>query len=85
MVLIFSKYHQTVPHNAGGSRRGPAICKVAPPVGFNLCELQNTTGHDGNYMAKCSPPFFVMLVVCIAIITVFPVTVTWLPDVLMGK
>jgi TRAP-type C4-dicarboxylate transport system permease large subunit len=26
-----------------------------------------------------------MLIVCIALITVFPELVTWLPDLLMGK
>jgi tripartite ATP-independent transporter DctM subunit len=61
------------------------IAEVTPPVGFNLFVLQNMTGRDSNYIAKCSIPFFIMLVVCIAIITVFPITVTWLPDVLMNK
>ncbi len=61
------------------------IAEVTPPVGFNLFVLQNMTGRDSNYIAKCALPFFVMLVVCIAIITVFPITVTWLPDALMGK
>jgi len=61
------------------------IAEVTPPVGFNLFVLQNMTGRDSNYIARCSIPFFIMLVVCIAIITVFPITVTWLPDVLMGK
>jgi len=61
------------------------IAEVTPPVGFNLFVLQNMTGRDSNYIAKCSLPFFACLVVCIAVITLFPVTVTWLPDVVMGK
>jgi len=61
------------------------IAEVTPPVGFNLFVLQNMTGRDSNYIAACSLPFFLMLVVCIALITVFPVTVTWLPDLVMGK
>jgi tripartite ATP-independent transporter DctM subunit len=61
------------------------IAEVTPPVGFNLFVLQNMTGKDSNYIARCSLPFFFMLVVCIAIITAFPVTVTWLPDLVMGK
>jgi tripartite ATP-independent transporter DctM subunit len=60
------------------------IAEVTPPVGFNLFVLQNMTGHDSNYIAKASLPFFAMLVVTIAIITIFPQTVTWLPDVVMG-
>jgi TRAP-type C4-dicarboxylate transport system permease large subunit len=60
------------------------IAEVTPPVGFNLFVLQNMTGRDSNYIARASLPFFAMLVVTIAIITIFPQTVTWLPDVVMG-
>jgi TRAP-type C4-dicarboxylate transport system permease large subunit len=61
------------------------IAEVTPPVGFNLFVLQNMTGRDSNYIAGCSLPFFAMLVLCLAIITVFPETATWLPDLVMGK
>ena len=60
------------------------IAEVTPPVGFNLFVLQNMTGKDSNEIAKAAIPFFLLLVVTIAIITVFPVVVTWLPDVVMG-
>jgi len=61
------------------------IAEVTPPVGFNLFVLQNMTGKDSNYIAKCSLPFFAMLVLCLAIITAFPETATWFPDLVMGK
>ncbi len=61
------------------------IAEVTPPVGFNLFVLQNMTGKDSNTIAKASLPFFACLVVCIAIITIFPEIVTWLPDYVMGK
>ena len=61
------------------------IAEVTPPVGFNLFVLQNMTGKDSNMIAKASIPFFVMLVVCIALVTIFPEIVTWLPDYVMGK
>ena len=60
------------------------IAEVTPPVGFNLFVLQNMTGKDSNYIAKASLPFFACLVVAIAIITFFPVLVTWFPDYVMG-
>ena len=60
------------------------IAEVTPPVGFNLFVLQNMTGKDSNYIAKCSIPFFVCLVICIGVITAFPATVTWFPDYVMG-
>jgi TRAP-type C4-dicarboxylate transport system permease large subunit len=43
------------------------------------------TGKDSNTIARAAIPFFSMLVVCIALITVFPELVTWLPDTVMGK
>ena len=60
------------------------IAEVTPPVGFNLFVLQNMTGKDSNTIARASIPFFLCLVVCIGLITVFPGIATWLPDVLMG-
>jgi tripartite ATP-independent transporter DctM subunit len=61
------------------------IAEVTPPVGFNLFVLQNMTGKDSNTIALASLPFFVMLLVAIALITVFPEIATWLPDLVMGK
>ncbi len=61
------------------------IAEVTPPVGFNLFVLQNMTGKDSNTIAKAAIPFFACLVVCIALITVFPQIVTVLPDLMMGK
>jgi tripartite ATP-independent transporter DctM subunit len=60
------------------------IAEVTPPVGFNLFVLQNMTGKDSNTIARAAIPFFACLVVCIALITVFPSIVTWLPDAVMG-
>jgi tripartite ATP-independent transporter DctM subunit len=60
------------------------IAEVTPPVGFNLFVLQNMTGKDSNVIARAAIPFFGCLVVCIALITVFPGIVTWLPDRVMG-
>ncbi|MDO9218324.1 MAG: TRAP transporter large permease subunit, partial [Lacisediminimonas sp.] len=61
------------------------IAEVTPPVGFNLFVLQNMTGRDSNTIALASIPFFICLVVCIALVTVFPQIVTYLPDLVMGK
>lgn len=60
------------------------IAEVTPPVGFNLFVLQNMTGKDGNLIAKAAIPFFFCLVVCIALITLFPSIVTVVPDLVMG-
>ena len=61
------------------------IAEVTPPVGFNLFVLQNMTVKDSNLIARAAIPFFGCLVLCIALVTVFPQIVTWLPDQVMGK
>jgi tripartite ATP-independent transporter DctM subunit len=60
------------------------IAEVTPPVGFNLFVLQNMTGKDSNTIARAAIPFFLCLVLCIALITLFPAIVTSLPDAVMG-
>ena len=61
------------------------IAEVTPPVGFNLFVLQNMTGKDSNLIARAAIPFFFCMVLCIALVTVFPQIVTFLPDLVMGK
>jgi tripartite ATP-independent transporter DctM subunit len=55
------------------------MAEVSPPVGFNLFVLQTMSGKDSNFVAKASLPFFFLLVVAVAIITVFPSIVMVLP------
>jgi len=42
------------------------------------------TGKDSNTIARAALPFFAMLLVAIALITIFPAIATWLPDLVMG-
>jgi tripartite ATP-independent transporter DctM subunit len=60
------------------------IAEVTPPLGFNMFVLQTMSGRDSNYVAYASIPFFFMMILCIALITIFPEIVTWAPDVLLG-
>ena len=60
------------------------IAELTPPLGFNIFVLQTMTGRDSNYVALASAPFFFMMVLCIALITLFPELATWLPDMLIG-
>ena len=61
------------------------IAELTPPLGFNLFVLQTMSGRDSNFVAYASLPFFGLMVLCIALITAFPVIVTWLPDLVMAK
>ena len=60
------------------------IAELTPPLGFNIFVLQTMTGHDSNYVALASLPYFAMMVLCIGLITLFPELATWLPDALLG-
>ncbi len=51
---------------------------------LNNIALLWSLGKDSNVIARAAIPFFVCLLLCIAIITVFPSLVTWLPDLVMG-
>jgi tripartite ATP-independent transporter DctM subunit len=56
------------------------MAELSPPVGFNLFVLQNMTGHDVFYIAWQSLPFFLLMVVTVMLITVYPGIVMVLPD-----
>jgi tripartite ATP-independent transporter DctM subunit len=55
------------------------MAEVSPPVGFNLFVLQTMSGKDSNFVALAALPFFFLLVVAVALITVFPQVAMWLP------
>jgi tripartite ATP-independent transporter DctM subunit len=56
------------------------MAEVSPPVGFNLFVLQTISGKDSNTVALAALPFFFLLAVAVAIITVFPQIVMLLPQ-----
>jgi len=57
------------------------MAEVSPPVGFNLFVLQTMSGKDSNTVAKAALPFFFLLVLAVALITVFPDIVMVLPRI----
>ncbi|WOI57404.1 TRAP transporter large permease subunit [Palleronia sp. LCG004] len=56
------------------------MSQITPPVGFNLFVIQGLTGIDILRVAKAALPFFLLLVLGAAIITVCPGLVTYLPN-----
>jgi tripartite ATP-independent transporter DctM subunit len=62
------------------------IAEITPPVGFNLFVMQTMTGREQGEVAMASLPFFLMLVLTVVLITLFPVTlVTGLPELLLSR
>lgn len=58
------------------------MSQITPPVGFNLFVLQKITGRDIIQLAGYAAPFFVLLVVAVALLSIFPQIALWLPRTL---
>ena len=61
------------------------MSQITPPVGFNLFVLQGLTGKNLFSIARASLPFFFLLLLAVAMITVFPEIATWLPQKMSGR
>lgn len=60
------------------------MAQITPPVGFNLFVIQGQTGMNILRVAAAAIPFFLLLMVALILITIFPQIVTVLPD-MMGS
>jgi TRAP-type C4-dicarboxylate transport system permease large subunit len=58
------------------------MSQITPPVGFNLFVIQGLTGINILRIAKAALPFFMLLLVAVVLITMFPEIVTALPDLM---
>jgi TRAP-type C4-dicarboxylate transport system permease large subunit len=56
------------------------MAELSPPVGFNLFVLQNMTGRDVFTIGWMSMPFFLMMVLTVVFLTLWPQIVTVLPN-----
>ncbi|MCW8086157.1 TRAP transporter large permease [Sabulicella glaciei] len=61
------------------------LAEISPPLGFNLFVMQTMTGKEQTEIAWASLPFFCMLVLTVALVTLFPALVTWLPDAVLSR
>lgn len=58
------------------------MSQITPPVGFNLFVIQGLTGIDILRIAKAAFPFFLMLLLGVLLISLFPQIVTFLPELM---
>jgi C4-dicarboxylate transporter, DctM subunit len=61
------------------------MSQITPPVGFNLFVIQSITGRGIFQVALYALPFFLILMLATAVITVFPEIVLWLPGTMMSN
>ena len=58
------------------------MAQITPPVGLNLFVLQGMTGRDIVYLSKASFPFFLMLVLGVVLVIIFPQIILTLPKLM---
>jgi TRAP-type C4-dicarboxylate transport system permease large subunit len=56
------------------------MAQITPPIGFNLFVLQGMTNHEMSYIAKAAIPMFLIMVLMVFVLILFPDIATWLPD-----
>ncbi len=57
---------------------------ITPPVGMNLFLLQGMTGKSLAFVSRASFPFFILLVLAVALLWYVPGIATWLPSKMMS-
>ena len=60
------------------------LAMITPPVGINLFVIQGISREDITRVIKGSAPFFFFMLLVVALLTIFPSAVTWLPNLLYG-
>jgi C4-dicarboxylate transporter DctM subunit len=56
------------------------MAQVTPPVGFNLFVLQGMTKKDIGTISRAAIPFFLLMVLAVTLLYLFPQLVTFLPQ-----
>ncbi|MCP4007975.1 MAG: TRAP transporter large permease subunit [Proteobacteria bacterium] len=56
------------------------MAQITPPIGFNLFVMQGITEHQMNYIARAALPMFLIMVLMVFVLILFPEMATWLPD-----
>ena len=61
------------------------VSQITPPVGFNLFVIQGLTWEPIMNIARYALPFFFLMLLTTAILTVFPEIALLLPRLMIGK
>ena len=61
------------------------MAQITPPVGFNLFVLQGMANKDMGFIARSAFPLFLLLILAVIIIVIFPGIALWLPDQMAQK
>ena len=56
------------------------MAQITPPVGFNLFVLQGLANKDMGFIAKSAFPLFLLMILAVIVIIIFPEIALWLPQ-----
>ena len=56
------------------------MAQITPPIGFNLFVLQGMTNHEMSFIAKAAIPMFLIMILMVFVLILFPDIATWLPN-----
>jgi C4-dicarboxylate transporter, DctM subunit len=56
------------------------MAQITPPVGFNLFVLQGMANKDMGFIARSAFPLFLLMILAVIIIIIFPEIALWLPN-----
>ena len=56
------------------------MAQITPPVGFNLFVLQGMAKKDMGYIARSAFPLFLLMVLAVILVVIFPEIVLWMPE-----
>ena len=56
------------------------MAQITPPVGFNLFVLQGMANRDMGYIAKSAFPLFLLMVLAVILVVIFPEIALWMPE-----
>ena len=60
------------------------LSQITPPVGFSLFVIQSISDEKISYILKATFPFFIIMILIVMIVTIFPEIVTYLPAKMVG-
>tara|TARA_B100001094_G_scaffold309427_1_gene343074 strand:+ start:332 stop:1642 length:1311 start_codon:yes stop_codon:yes gene_type:complete len=61
------------------------MAQITPPVGFNLFVLQGMANRDMGYIAKSAFPLFLLMILAVILVVVFPEIALFLPEQMVKK
>ncbi|WP_448383996.1 TRAP transporter large permease [Desulfosoma sp.] len=60
------------------------LSQITPPVGFSIFVLQSMSHRDVGFILKATFPFFVIMILAVVLVTIFPHIVLFLPQKMVG-